>query len=72
VSQPWLKPGRYHVDMFLCTEGEVVDHFPQACVFEVNSVMPYAFSASSSATQSGVVLADFSWHAHAVAPASQA
>lgn len=71
VSQPWLKPGRYHVDLYLCTESEVVDHYPQACTFEVNSVMPYPFSASASATQSGVVLADFAWHAHAVSQVAQ-
>lgn len=71
VTQPWLKPGRYHVDLFLCTESEVVDHYPQACTFEVNSVMPYPYSASASATQSGVVLADFAWHAHEVSPVSR-
>ena len=70
MDGPWLKPGRYHVDMYLCTESAVVDHYPQACVFEVNSVMPYAFSASASATQSGLVLADYAWHARAVSPVS--
>ena len=54
----------------MVTESAVVDHYPQACVFEVNSVMPYAFSASASATQSGLVLADYAWHARAVSPVS--
>jgi lipopolysaccharide transport system ATP-binding protein len=63
INGPWLKPGRYHVDLYLCTEGGIVDLYPQACVFEVNSVMPYPYSASANATASGTVLADFSWKA---------
>ncbi len=63
ITGPWLKPGRYHVDMYLCTEGGIVDLYPQACVFDVNSVMPYPYSASANATASGVVLADYHWYA---------
>ncbi len=72
INSPWLKPGRYHVDLYLCTEGGIVDLYPQACVFEVNSVMPYAYSASANAIASGTVLADFKWKAASLAGAAAA
>jgi lipopolysaccharide transport system ATP-binding protein len=61
IDSPWLKPGRYHLDLYLCTEGGIVDMLPRACVFWV-SVMPYKFTASAHATTGGVVFADYHWN----------
>ena len=61
IRSPWLKPGEYTVDLFVCTEGGIVDHYPQACRFEVSSVLPSAHSASATTYTTGLVLADYRW-----------
>ena len=61
ITGPWLKPGRYRLDLYLCTGSGIVDHLSQACVFEVSSVLPYPCAADARATASGVVFADYTW-----------
>ena len=63
INGPWLRPGRYHLDLNLCTEGAIVDSVSHACGFEVNAVMPYPSSAGDTASTSGLVLADYRWAA---------
>jgi lipopolysaccharide transport system ATP-binding protein len=59
---PWLKPGGYRLDVYLCAVGVgIVDKFEDACRFEVSPVLPYDCSASEDALQYGAVLSDFSW-----------
>ena len=61
ITGPWLKPGRYRIDLYLCTGSGIVDLLAQACVFEVSSVAPYPFVADARATASGVVFAEYAW-----------
>jgi lipopolysaccharide transport system ATP-binding protein len=61
ISHPWLKPGSYRVDLFLCITNGVIDHFAGACTIDVSPVLPYAFSASEDANQFGLVFGDFRW-----------
>ena len=58
LASPWLKPGTYHADVFLCASG-VVDHCEYAAALEVLPLAPYPAAADSEATASGVVFADF-------------
>jgi lipopolysaccharide transport system ATP-binding protein len=62
VRAPWLKPGDYQIDFFLCaTRAWVIDQYERACVLRVSSTMPYAHSAPDVAFSQGCVLSDFSW-----------
>lgn len=67
-KSPWLKPGTYRVDIYLCAAG-FVDHCEHACTFEVLPLLPYPATAGSEALESGTVLADFEFRS---APASAA
>ena len=57
---PWLKPGRYRVEMFICSAG-VMDRFEEACTWEVIPLLPYAAAGNEEATSGGVVFADFGY-----------
>jgi lipopolysaccharide transport system ATP-binding protein len=61
IKGPWLKPGRYTLDLYLCTPSGIVDLFERAVAFEVSPVLPYPHSASPECTASAQVLADFAW-----------
>jgi lipopolysaccharide transport system ATP-binding protein len=58
IRSPWLKPGTYRVDVFLCAAG-FIDQCEHACTFEVLPLLPYPATAGSEALDSGVILADF-------------
>jgi lipopolysaccharide transport system ATP-binding protein len=61
-GSPWLKPGEYRVDMFLCLPGVgIIDSYESACLLRVSPVLPYQTLASEEATANGLVLADFAW-----------
>jgi lipopolysaccharide transport system ATP-binding protein len=60
-TTPWLKPGSYRVDLFICTVGMIVDAWEGACSLTISPVPPYLHSANSNATSQGVVFADFAW-----------
>lgn len=57
---PWLQPGRYTVDMFICRTG-ILDMWETACQFEVLPILPYESATSADGTEHGVVLADFGY-----------
>lgn len=59
-TTPWLKPGTYRVDVFLCSAG-FIDQCEHACTIEVLPVLPYAATGGSEAMDSGMVLADFNF-----------
>ena len=58
LRTPWLRPGRYFVDIFLENYG-LYDGWERACTFEVLPVLPYRHTADEGATAGGPVLADF-------------
>ena len=59
-TTPWLKPGRYRVDLFICA-GSTVDVWEGACSLTISTVLPYLNSASEDGTARGLVFGDFSW-----------
>lgn len=61
LTDYWLKPGRYSLDVFICSPSGFVDHVERACEFWVSDVLPYPHTASPDATASGLVFANYSW-----------
>ena len=61
IAGLWLKPGRYTLNLYLCTPSGIVDLFERAADFEVSPVLPYLRSATPDATASALVLANFIW-----------
>ena len=57
---PWLKPGTYRVDIYVCAAG-FIDQCEHACTMEVLPLLPYLATAGSEAMDSGMVLADFNF-----------
>lgn len=57
---PWLRPGDYRVEMFICAAG-VIDRFEEATRFHVIPLLPYETTANEEATASGLVFADYSY-----------
>lgn len=60
IREPWLKPGEYSVDLFVCSSG-VLDAFEGAGRFEIHPVLPYPQAVSDEGLDAGLVLADFSY-----------
>jgi lipopolysaccharide transport system ATP-binding protein len=58
VRDLWLKPGRYTVDLFLCSVG-ILDAWESFGAFEVLPHLPYPQPSQEEATAHGTVLADF-------------
>ncbi len=58
IRTPWLKPGRYYIDLFLCSAG-ILDRFEKACVLDVIPLLPYPTPGNDEALAHGAVLADF-------------
>ena len=58
LRTPWLKPGAYDLDLFVCSAG-VVDTVSGACAFEVLPELPYGFNAGSEAIGAATILADY-------------
>ena len=59
-TTPWLKPGSYRVDLFICA-GSIVDRWEGACLLTISPVLPYVNSASEDGTKVGLVFGDFVW-----------
>jgi lipopolysaccharide transport system ATP-binding protein len=60
INSPWLRPGRYRVDLYLCGCG-IIDNFEDACEIAVSPVLPYSHSAGEDGFARGTVFADFGW-----------
>jgi len=60
-STPWLKPGSYRVDLFICAGLPILDRWEGACSLTISPVLPYPHSASQDVTAHGMVFADFAW-----------
>ncbi len=60
LRTPWLKPGAYTLDIFVCNAG-VVDQYSEAAHFKVHPNLPYRYSASEDAWANTLVFADFDW-----------
>jgi lipopolysaccharide transport system ATP-binding protein len=60
INTPWLRPGRYRVDLYLCGCG-IIDNFEDACEIAVSPVLPYPHSAGEDGYSRGAVFADFTW-----------
>jgi lipopolysaccharide transport system ATP-binding protein len=58
VTAPWLRPGRYTVDLYACQAG-ILDAWEAAAAFDVLPVLPYPQATSEDGTLHGVVLAAF-------------
>jgi lipopolysaccharide transport system ATP-binding protein len=58
IQTPWLKPGSYRVDIFVCASG-LLDMCEHACLMEVLPLMPYSGAVGGEATVNGIVFADF-------------
>ena len=58
IRNPWLKPGSYRLDIFVCAAG-YIDMCEHACLIEVLPILPYPGAVSDEATANGVVFADF-------------
>jgi lipopolysaccharide transport system ATP-binding protein len=58
LRSPWLRPGRYFVDLFLGDHG-LFDGYERACSFEVLPVLPYPVAADEEALSGGPVLPEF-------------
>jgi homopolymeric O-antigen transport system ATP-binding protein len=62
-TTPWLKPGDYRVDLFICGSS-LVDSWEGACSFMISPVIPYPHSADKAGTAAGLVFSDFNWENH--------
>ena len=66
-TTPWLRPGRYRVDLVVGMHsfGEpwTLDYWEGATSLFISPVLPYPNSAPPDASADGYVFADFSWEA---------
>jgi lipopolysaccharide transport system ATP-binding protein len=60
LRSPWLQPGRYALDLFLCRAG-VIDAWEGACSFQVLPDLPYPNTTSTDGVERGAVLGDFEY-----------
>jgi lipopolysaccharide transport system ATP-binding protein len=60
LRSPWLKPGSYRIDLFICATG-IVDVWEGACSLNISPILPYQASVSEDGVNLGAVFADFSW-----------
>ena len=60
IGSPWLKPGRYTVDLYLCKNG-VLDAWDGACGFQVMPILPYPEATSDDGSEHGVVFGEFTY-----------
>lgn len=62
IRTPWLKPGKYRMEMYLCSAG-VIDKVEEALHMEVIPLLPYPAAGNQEATGLGQVFADFAYSA---------
>ena len=59
ITSPWLKPGSYNVTLYICSDGGVVDVFPDACSFSVTAELPYEGVCDEGAISHAPTLSEF-------------
>jgi lipopolysaccharide transport system ATP-binding protein len=62
-NTPWLKPGKYRIDLFICTKKGVIDSWEDACLLTIAPTLPYSQIISEDGISDGLIFADFSWEA---------
>jgi len=68
LLSPWLKPGTYRLDLFICAPGVgLVDMWEGATTMHVSPLLPYPHHVSEDGTAHGLVFADFQWKSTASA-----
>jgi len=60
LRTPWLRPGRYDVDLFVCNAG-IIDACEGACAFEVKPEWPYPSAITDEGIWHNLVLPDFDY-----------
>ncbi len=60
IVHPWMRPGIYTVDLYICSIEGIIDQFEDAIDFEVFPLFPYIGGCDDGALRYGTVLADFS------------
>jgi lipopolysaccharide transport system ATP-binding protein len=60
IGAPWLKPGRYYLDVFVCGTG-MIDAYERACLIDVSPILPYPHTTSDDGMSRGAVLAQYDW-----------
>ncbi|MEY2420248.1 MAG: lipopolysaccharide transport system ATP-binding protein [Acidimicrobiaceae bacterium] len=60
LHHPWLLPGEYRVDVFVCNAG-VLDAVESACRFSVSPIFPYEVPAVGESVANSKTLASFSY-----------
>lgn len=58
-SHPWLKPGQYIVDMYICSPTKIVDEFLSAVQINIVEELPFPGIFDSDAYRFGTVLPNF-------------
>lgn len=75
LAHPWLLPGGYTVDLYVCDAG-VLDAYERACTIEVAPTLPYESPPDDTLLRRDTVLPDFRFtveaaRARRVAPAGR-
>lgn len=65
LQAPWLKPGIYRLDAYVCASG-ILDHCEAVARWEVLPLLPYSGAVTEESTMHGTVLGDFSYATRAV------
>ena len=60
---PWLRPGDYRVEMFICSAG-ILDRFEEACRLNVIPILPYPATCNEEAIRFGSVFGDFEYESN--------
>lgn len=60
LQTPWLKPGEYRIDFFICSAG-IIDELENACRLTVAPFLPYSSGANPETTDKGIVFSDFAF-----------
>ena len=61
LRHPWLKPGKYRIDVQVYTAGPIVDEYRDVCSFVVAPVLPYPAAVDDGVFEHGAVLGDYSY-----------
>lgn len=61
IRSPWMKPGQYRVNMYLCAPGGIEDIYEDAAVLSISELLPYSHDAGENGIRNGLVFSDFEW-----------